>query len=383
MKRFVYILCLMCSLLAATGMTGCRRGREKDADRTVLTLYVYTREHPLLTKADVGEVDPTAFETGVSSLQIWVFEHESGDLVGYLSPAVDILDAEKSDVYQMNVSDEFAEDKPSVDVYVLANALENYGLTLSESSTRSQVEAAVMGSSHFGTSPVVSVLPDEGLPMSGVLKNQPVFGQKPVLRIGSESSIATVTLVRTVSKVRFVFTKRLEDDEPVQETVTVNRITLDANVLPEEEYFFLNDAWTARSHRVGATYVNTESALRTDDLAVGTTTDDVQQYAYTDQTAAAYETLIDGGIDGGGLTACGPYYLRESDRRLSGKIYYTVGEREQQSVSFTMSEAGDFSRNHTWIVYGYFYNGDMLEVVAVYISDWTDGGSVTNEIYNW
>lgn len=376
-------MCLLLCLLAMPGMTGCRHGLEKEAGRTVLTLYVYTQEHPLLTRADVGEVDPNAFETGVSSLQIWVFEHESGDMVGYISPAVDVLDAEHTDIYQMDVSDEFAEDKPSVDVYVLANAADGYGLTLSEASTRAQVEDAVMGSGSFGTSPAVSAVPAGGLPMSGVLKNQPVFGQKPVLRIGDENSIATVTLVRAVSKVRFVFTKRFEDDEPIQESVTVNRITLDAGVLPEEEYFFLADAWTPRSSRVGATYVGTEGTLRSDDLSVGTTTDDVLQYIYTDQTATAYETLIDGGIDGGELTACGPYYLRESDRCLSGKIYYTVGEREQRSASFTMSQVGDFSRNHTWIVYGYFHNGDLLEVVAVYISNWTDGGSATNEVYNW
>ena len=66
----------------------------------------------------------------------------------------------------MNVSKEFANaaTKPNVDVYVVANGRST--TTLNESTTREQLEAAVMGESDFGvsTSTLQKGVPTGGLP---------------------------------------------------------------------------------------------------------------------------------------------------------------------------------------------------------------------------
>ena len=147
-------------------------------------------------------------ESAVNKLQIWVFESGTGNAVGYLETTeTSSLNTTVSGVsYQIPVSDEFAQHKPAVDVIVLANvASDNSGCSFSRSSTREELLNAKMGEGYFGLSTLTTSVPASGLPMSGMLKNQTVTGEAPVLRIGTVSQMATVSLVRVVSKLRFAF----------------------------------------------------------------------------------------------------------------------------------------------------------------------------------
>ena len=47
-----------------------------------------------------------------------------------------------------------------------------------------------------------------------------------------------------------------------------------------------------------------------------------------------------------------------------------------------MKEAGDFSRNHTWIVYAY-YGVDGMQVVTIYSQNWIEIVSSEHNWYNW
>ena len=47
-----------------------------------------------------------------------------------------------------------------------------------------------------------------------------------------------------------------------------------------------------------------------------------------------------------------------------------------------MGAAGDFTRNHTWIVYGYFLGSGELKLNVVDVKDWTSG-SEDPKVYNW
>jgi hypothetical protein len=80
----------------------------------------------------------------------------------------------------------------------------------------------------------------------------------------------------------------------------------------------------------------------------------------------------------------GPIYLRESDKQLRGTITYTIGEGtpEPQTVDFAMQQAGDFSRNHTWIVYAYYAGSGNLQVQSLYVKDWSTK-EFNHELYNW
>jgi len=340
---------------------------ETEAQQTMLSVYVYSPEHPLLIRSEVGEVNSTFEESKVNSLQIWVFEAGTDHLVGCLETEegeTALLNVSEGAVYQLPVTDDFVQRKPKVDVYVLANVTDsNCGVSLNKNSSRADINTAYLNENYFGLDPLVTSVPAAGLPMSGVLKNQDVVGEAPVLRVGT-SSIATVPVTRAVSKVRFVFA-----NTGAQE-MKIKKITLDAGVHPTSEYLI---------PRVATLTYNTEVTLWSGNETVAVT-ENPEVYVYNNQTAQVYETLI----DQSGLTQKGPFYLRESDRRLTGVITYTIGDGEEHTRAFQMSNAGDFLRNHTWIVYAYHQGGGDLLLDAVYVKDWSLlNEDVDHTVYNW
>ena len=206
---------------------------------TMLTVYVYSPEHPLLIRSDVGNVDASADETKITRLQIWVCNNATGETVAYLdTDDTAQLNVGEGAVYQLPVSDDFARNKPYVDVYVMANLPDGeFGNTLNKNSTRQQILDATIPKTSFGLEPPTTSVPKAGLPMTGSLTAQPVVGEAPVLRVGTTSNIATVRLERAISKVRFVFanTAAVDPSAPV-DPLYIKEITLDADVIPNKEY---------------------------------------------------------------------------------------------------------------------------------------------------
>jgi hypothetical protein len=100
-------------------------------------------------------------------------------------------------------------------------------------------------------------------------------------------------------------------------------------------------------------------------------------YLYINQESQDYENLINNAE----LTKVGPFYLRESDKRLEGKIYYIIGD-DAKEADFQMSAAGDFLRNHTWIVYAYHVGGGFLQLNTLYVKDWNNLAK-EHAVYNW
>ena len=226
-----------------------------------------------------------------------------------------------------------------------------------------------------------------GLPMSGLLEDQVISGIAPVYTAMTKN----VKLVRAVSKVRFVLCKSSANPP----TITNLSISLKANMIPKEEYLFLNGVYPDEKIRIKTTGTNVYEGAEPTTLvsSVNSSTinscDNPAFYAYTSETGQAYENKIDAGlIDPDGddpltpdLTQVGLFYFRESDKKLEGTISYTVGET-QKSVDFEMAGAGDFTRNHTWIVYGYFLGSGELILNNVKVKGWiTD--SENPEVYNW
>ena len=121
------------------------------------------------------------------------------------------------------------------------------------------------------------------------------------------------------------------------------------------------------------------------DVGVVASNDDPLNYAFNIQGAQEYENLINSGLQKSPaeLTEVGPFYLRESDRKLTGTIYYQVNaDGAERSANFSMADDGDFTRNHTWIVYAY-YGSSTLEVFVVRMNAWTVDETVNHEVYNW
>ena len=355
---------------------------EPDKKKPVLKVYVFAPDRPVVTRADGGDVDATAEENEIHSLHVWVFEHASGNPVGHVALTNVALSEAGSEV-SMDISDDFAENKPNVDVYVAANVTSsNSGLSLDAYTDRATLDGALIKSGYFGVSPLITSVPGDGLPMSGVLKDQMVSGSSPVLRVGPESGgLSNVRLVRAVSKIRFVFSKSSKNTDNLK----VNSIKLDTDVLPNEEYLFLDGAYPTNRYKVKTTgdYVTQTELISNIDGTTIKVNDSPAAYSYDEATMTSqdYEDKINNGIKEEKLSELGHYYLRESDKKVTGKVTYTIGTTEK-TVTFQTEAAGDFSRNHTWIVYGYFVSSGNLLVSMVEIKNWMNIDT-PQEVYNW
>lgn len=389
-------------------MTACSSNDESTTEESkkgpsVLSVYVYYPERPVVTRAGEGEVNPISNdddESAINNLQIWVFNHTTKALVAYHSTQGETSNLsiveESGIVYQLKVSPEFegAETKPNVDVYVLAN-----NTVFNGSTTRDALDAAVLEDpdpnsentalhGSYGLTTLVTKVPAGGLPMACVLHDASVTGTAPVFRV------PTMKLERTVSKIRFIFCRE-EGETPVK----INSIKLDANMIPTQEYLFLaapENNEPQLPYNIGKTpaYIAEPKEFLTDTDPVKTDicqNDNPMAYAYVDgmdpqqfedNIAEALRNDPDNNITPK-VSQVGPFYLRESDKQLSGKIKYQAGTEEEKTIDFTMSTSGEyeFSRNHTWTVYAY-YGGSGLELITVLVKDWTDTES-KHDVYNW
>ena len=257
-----------------------------------------------------------------------------------------------------------------MDVYVLANIpTEGYASDskLDGNSTRDAILSATIPENYFGLTSPTTQVPDDGLPMAGALTSQPVMGEAPVLRVGTTSNIATVRLERAVSKVRFVFANTVGAP-----ALTIKDIKLDAEMIPNTEYLIQQTqtlSYNASESPLWTAATAEENVVKVDNPTI---------YLYAGQEAQVYENLIDQSP----LTQIGPFYLRESDKKLTGKITYQLEGKEEQTGTFAMNAADDFRRNHTWIVYAYHVGGGFLQLEAIYVKNWTTKEK-SHEIYNW
>ncbi len=355
----------------------------------MLAIYVYSpgqgaTRHTEGTRGDEGNVDVSNVAEGeIKSLQLWIYESDDsttpGKYVGYLETTeVTSLNSGEGITYQIPVSDDFARRKPSVDVYVLANVkTENCGVgTLDMNTTRANLMTGAIikkdiTKDYFGLGNLQTIVPTDGLPMAGKQTTQPVVGDAPALRVGSMSAVSTVQVTRAVSKLRFVFAKTTGQPE-----VSITSIKLNAGMIPEVEYLF--DTTQALSYNENEGEL---LSLAIDDIAK---TADPTKYIYFDQEAQAYEDLINEAAskETPEVTVRGPYYLRESGKQLSGSISYTIAGVAKEPVTFQMQQEGDFSRNHTWIVYAYYAGSGNLQVQSLYVKDWS-GKEMSHSFYNW
>ena len=370
-------------------------GGKQGKTPTQLYIYVHAPHTAVPTRAYTGDVDPIGNEAKVYSLQIWVFTHDSNELIGYFSPTGTSALNEPGgyEVILLTIDDDYANtaeaSREHVDVYALANvSAGNCHLTLDHTTTREELEAAVLAHNGtddpFGLTAAVTEVPEGlGLPMSGVLRDQPVTGTAPVLKLGDGEQMATISLIRTVSKLRFAFANQTGGAPLI-----INSIKMNAEMIPEAQYLFMAedepyDKWTC--------HIKAESGYNdaTPELLAAPPIDnvpDIEQpviYAWGNEELEpqAYEQMLDEAAATGLLTQR-LYYLRESDKRLQGEIKFQLGEDgEEQTATFQMVDNNGFSRNHIWTVYAYQAQA-RLHVVAVKIAPWNTA-ETNYEFYNW
>ena len=385
-------LLLLCLLACSSADdNNVATGQTEDTSKTKLYIYVYAPQEAQSSRAYEGDVDPITNENSVYSLQIWAFGHASHNLLGYYasSQPSSLSTANPYELIQMTIDETYAETEEAsrehVDVYVAANiSNSNCNVELDEKMTQAQLEAALLQKTTadpFGMTSPVSVVPTNvGLPMTGVVRDLSVTGSAPVLRLDNGSGeIATVYLVRTISKLRFAFSR-----ETGGEALTINSIKLNTEMLPIAEYFFMADEYDRHT-----CHIKTESGYdtATPNLLSAPLTgiaenEDPVIYAwgYDELIPAEYEAKIETAAASGYLTQR-YFYLRESNKLIQGEIKYQVGNDEEQTTTFTMVDAGGFSRNHVWTIYSYLAES-KLKVIVAEVAPWRQTEQ-SYEFYNW
>lgn len=385
------LLCL--SACSSTDDNNVATGQTEDTSKTKLYIYVYAPQEAQSSRAYEGDVDPITNENSVYSLQIWAFGHASHNLLGYYasSQPSSLSTANPYELIQMTIDETYAEteavSREHVDVYVAANVENsNCNVELDEKMTQAQLEAALLQKTTvdpFGMTSPVSVVPaNVGLPMTGVVRDLSVTGSAPVLRLDDGSGeIATVYLVRTISKLRFAFSRQTGG-----ETLTINSIKLNTEMLPIAEYLFMADGAPYDRHTC---HIKTESGYdaTTPNLLSAPLTEIadnadpmIYSWGYDELIPAEYEAKIETAAANGFLTQK-YFYFRESDKLITGEIKYQVGDGEEQTTTFTMADAGGFSRNHVWTIYSYLAES-KLKVIVAEVAPWRQTEQ-SYEFYNW
>ena len=386
-------------LLMTVLLTACSSSKEEVVqpveEDCFLEIPICAPERPILTRGDVGEIASSEAERTVHSLQIWVFKSKDGSLVCYrnLTDFTSLNASPYQQTYKMIVDKTFAEVRDNVDIYVVANAASYLGTTVSNPADLkpANLNAAMIDEGSFGTSTLIKTVPDGGLPMSAVLKNQPIYGSFPALRIGSQEQPAVLELTRAVSKLRFVLCRIKEQPASTKTLVSINSIKLNGNSIPTTTYL-MPGTYNYSS------YVSDDITFEDDDFDENhkllpdkiPDVDNPLDYTYETQAAQDYETMIDAAVEAGSLKQLGPTYLRESDKQLTGTISYTYKDngidKTPDPVTFSMAGAGDFLRNHSWIVYIYYMDSKIyvLTVTHIGMKKWTsDGNPEDATFYNW
>lgn len=338
-------------LLTLLAFSACTEEPVVD-DGGALGVYIQCPGFPE-TRAEEGEVPGCEAESALHSLFVWVFDSDTHLLIGSLDLSGSQLPVPgQVRRYDLTVTREFSRTKPEVDVFAIANAA-SMGCTLNAESTWDEVNDAVFTDPYFGVeTPVRTVDASLGLPMTGAGRNLTVQGEEPLFRV------ETVRLTRAVSRIRFVFCRMANEHGEDQDEVFVRKVTLNGQMIPETEYLFLSSP-SESYHFVPNDYDLLPLNLSgPGDLAPN---DMPEKLVYAGQGASSYEKLLDDAVEEGKLTDWGKVYLRESNKMLTGYVDYVING-EESTRTFSMAAPGDFVRNRTWTLYGYFLSGRNLQL---------------------
>lgn len=359
-------------LLLAALVTGCRLypapqfDLPEEEEPTLGLAIEFPRDYE--TRGEVGELPGTQYENELHSVGLWVFRSDDHSLVTSRTLAEDEFPVGGGiRRYSLPVSKDFANQAPDVDVFVLANA-EAIDISLDEDASWATLNNLYFQDTEtdpyhgFGISHPVHLVDETlGLPMSVVGKNMPITGEAPVLRV------ETVRLQRTVSRLRYVFCKTRTIGEEGDE-VAIQQIVLNGAQIPVKEYVFtagktgiVLDQEETEDNYVVASYITPGPTTLAEN-------DNPENLIYINQDPITYRRMLDEAVLAGRLTDLGYTYFRESDRRLVGRIDYTVNG-VSRSKEFNMIAEGDFARNHTWTLFGYFLSGRNLQL-ALSVLPW-------------
>lgn len=333
---------------------------------------------------DIGnnetQANPTA-ESDIHSIKVWVFKSGTGpsaNPIAYKEDTPSAVDGKPvNGNYTLNLR--FlrkinGEELKNIDLYILANSEStNMADKLNGKDFRSITRADLQGVTFDnpfgitaeGKAQTTEVPTGLGLPISRAITNIAIADHVADTEAGAKGKGISIPLVRAVSKLHFYFA-RTADADALTENVKVTRIEIDGNTFPtasyvfpdEEDYATADANKAATSNKYGTpSYVATPLKLDGVENAKIKAVADPQTYQRgATETAQAYMDRMNNEIGGHDLT-----YLRETNKPITGKIYYQLAEGGfEKSQEFTIPSSDKAIRNRELVVYGYFLQGGAL-----------------------
>lgn len=326
-------------------------------------------------------------EEKIYSIRVWAFKSDTDENampIGFKAETG--LNETGSHKVSMKLLRKAAGDLENIDLYILLNAESISVLNGSDCNTmtRKTLKAATFGS-NFGIktdgSPQATTVPKKGLPISRVITKINVKNNIADNEAAAAANPVSVPLVRAVSKLHFFFArKKGVDTESVSVTkIEVNGETLTAAspVFPEATTNAEKDTKGLKGSFTGLTYLTKNlifGGIATEKI---NPVEDPKAYIRnTGEKAQDYMTRLSNALQEGGRS-----YLRETDKKITGKIYFksnaAVAERH---VDFEIPQA---YRNHELVVYGYFSGEAFLDNLKLqyYVANWNEK-TATNIEFN-
>lgn len=333
---------------------------------------------------DIGKDDETQAnpntESDIHSIKVWVFKsgtEENANPIAYKEDKPTAVDGGTANgTYTLNLR--FlrkinGEELKNIDLYILANSEStNMAKKLENKDFRSITRADLQGvtfDNPFGITEEgkaeTTEVPTEGLPISRAITNIAIAKHVADTEIEAKSKGINIPLVRAVSKLHFYFARKAGDDA-LTGNVKVTKIVIDGKTFPTESYVFPDeeDFATAKTNK-DATYKKYEnpdyvaSPLKLDGVEnakIKAVTDPLTYVRGENETAQAYMNRMNNDIGGHDLS-----YLRETNKRITGKIYYKLAEDGSEKFrEFTIPSEDKAIRNRELVVYGYFLQGGAL-----------------------
>ena len=332
---------------------------------------------------DIGnnetQANPTA-ESDIHSIKVWVFKSETGasaNPIAYKEDTPSAVDGKPvNGNYTLNLR--FlrkinGEELKNIDLYILANSEStNMADKLKDkdlrSITRADLQKATFddpfGITTEGKAQTTEVPTGKGLPISRAITNIEIADHVANTEIEAQGKGISIPLVRAVSKLHFYFARK-DAAAALTENVRVTRIEIDGNTFPKESYVFPDEEdyatadanKSATSGKYGTSdYVTTTLTLDGVENTGIKAVPDPLAYKRTNETAQDYMNRMNNEI--GGHDLC---YLRETNKPITGKIYYQLAEGDfERSKEFTIPSKDKAIRNRELVVYGYFLQGGAL-----------------------
>lgn len=317
-------------------------------------------------------------EEKITSIRVWAFKSntdENAMPIGFKAETG--LSAKGSHNVSMKLLRKAAGNLENIDLYILLNA-ESIGVldgNNCNTMTRKALKAATFDS-NFGIntdgSPQATEVPAKGLPISRVITYINVKNNIADNAAEAATKPVSVPLVRAVSKLHFFFARKTGKDT---ESVTVTKIEVDGKTLTAASPVFPEAATNAEKDTKGLKGSFNGLKYLTKNLTFGAiATNKINPVAdpevyirNTGEKAQAYMTRLSTGVQEGCRS-----YLRETDKPITGKIYFKSNEAiAERSVVFEIPEA---YRNHELVVYGYFSGEAFLDnfKLQYYVANWNE-----------